>query len=88
KTLRENADKIPADVKQRIETKISTVKTALQGKEVPPIREAMQDLSQTMQEVGSAIYRQSEQTPPAGENTNDKKTGNDEGTVEGDFREV
>ena len=88
KTLREHTDKIPADVKQRIETKISTVKTALQGKEVPPIREAMQDLSQTMQEVGSAIYGQSEQTPPAGENTNDKKTSNDEGTVEGDFREV
>jgi len=85
KTLREHTDKIPADVKQRIET---TVKTALQGKEVPRIKEAMQDLSQTMQEVGSAIYGQSKQTPPAGENTNDKQTGNDEGTVEGDFREV
>ncbi|MCD6230980.1 MAG: molecular chaperone DnaK [Dehalococcoidia bacterium] len=88
KTLREHTDKIPADVKQRIETNISTVKTALQGKEVPRIKEAMQDLSQTMQEVGSAIYGQSKQTPPAGENTNDKQTGNDEGTVEGDFREV
>ncbi len=84
KTLRDQGDKIPADVKQEIDTKIASVKSALQGKDVTAIRNAMQELSQTMQKVGESVYQQPEQPPPGG-----KEPGEgEEGTVEGEFREV
>jgi molecular chaperone DnaK len=84
KTLRDYKDKIPADVKKDIDDKIASVKAALQGKDINAIRNAMQELSQTMQRVGSSVYQQPGQPPPGG-----KEPGEgDEGTVEGEFREV
>jgi molecular chaperone DnaK len=89
KTLRDHADKIPADVKHEVDTKIASVKSALQGKDVNAIRNAMQELSQTMQKVGASIYQQPGQPPPGGEGPGGEKPGGgEEGTVEGEFREV
>ena len=84
RTLRDYGDKIPADVKQEVDAKIASVKSALQGKDVDTIRRATQDLSQTMQKVGASAYQQPGQTPPGGE----EPGKGDEGTVEGEFREV
>jgi molecular chaperone DnaK len=84
KTLRDYKDKIPADVKKDIDDKIASVKASLQGKDVNAIRNAMQELSQAMQKVGASVYQQPGQQPPGGE----KPGGGDEGTVEGEFREV
>lgn len=84
KALRDHGDKIPADVKQEIDAKIASVKSALQGKDVKAIRNAMQELSQAMQKIGESLYQQPEQPPPGGE----EPGGGEEGTVEGEFREV
>jgi molecular chaperone DnaK len=91
KTLRDHADKIPADVKQEIEGKIANVRTALQGEDVNSIRSSMEELSQAMQKVGASVYEQPGQPPPgeggrSGEGTEGGEGG--EGTVEGEFREV
>ena len=88
KTLRDYGDKIPADVKQEIESKIATLKSTLQGKDVNSIRNSMQELSQAMQKAGASIYQQPGQPPPgSGQGPGGKKPG-EEGTVEGEFREV
>jgi len=84
KTLRDHGDKIPADAKQEIDAKIASVKSALQGQDVNAIRNAMQELSQVMQKVGASVYQQPGQPPPGGE----EPGGGEEGTVEGEFREV
>jgi molecular chaperone DnaK len=84
KTLRDQGDKIPDDVKQDIDAKIASVKSALQGQDIDTIRNAMQELSQTMQKVGESLYQQPEQPPPGGEEPGE----GEEGTVEGEFREV
>jgi molecular chaperone DnaK len=84
KTLRDYKDKIPDNVNREIESKIASVKSALQGKDINAIRKAMQELSQAMQKVGASVYQQPGQPPPGGE----KPGGGDEGTVEGEFREV
>ena len=60
------------------------MKSALQGKDINAIRNAMQELSQAMQKVGAAIYQQPGQPPPGREGPG----GGEEGTVEGEFREV
>jgi len=85
KTLREYKDKIPADLHKEVESKIAAVRSALQGKDINAVRRAAQELSDAMQKVGAAVYRQpppgGTQPPPGG-----KEGG--EGTVEGEFREV
>ena len=88
KTLRDYGDKIPADVKQEIESKIAALKSTLQGKDVNSIRTSMQELSQAMQKVGVSIYQQPGQPPPGGESGPGGKKPGEEGTVEGEFREV
>jgi len=84
-----NGDKIPADVKQEIDAKIASVKSALQGQDVNAIRNAMNELSQVMQKVGASVYQQPEQPPPGEQGAGEQGPGGeDDGTVEGKFREV
>jgi len=58
KALRDQVDEIPADLKQEIDDKIANVKSALQGQDIDSIRNAMQELSQAMQKVGTVAYQQ------------------------------
>ena len=91
KTLRENDEKIPADMKQDIETKITALKTGIQGQNVDTISKSMQELSEAMQKVGASVYQQAdskETKTDTGKDTNETSTGEEEGTVEGEFREV
>lgn len=87
RTLREQGDKIPADLKQQLEGKIAAVRSALQGTDVSYIRTTTQELSEVMQKVGTAVYGQAGTPPPPGGEAPGGGPG-DEGTVEGEFREV
>jgi molecular chaperone DnaK len=94
KTLRDNKDKIPADLNAEAESKIAAVKEALKGNDTNAIKSATQELNQTMQKIGQAVYSQ-QQPPPGGQQPpppppgeEGGKGGEDEGTVEGEFREV
>jgi molecular chaperone DnaK len=94
KTLRDQKDKIPADLNKEVESKIQAVRSALQGKDVEAINRATQELNESLQKVGAAVYQQQQQqppppgggTPPGSEPPKGK--GGEEGTVEGEFREV
>ncbi len=89
KTLRDHGDKIPADVKQEIDAKIASVKSALQGQDVNAIRNAMQELSQAMQKVGASGNQQPGQPPPEGYELVGEEPGEGEaGTAEGQLHEV
>ena len=90
KTLREQKDKIPSDLNQEVENKIQAVRSALQGTDMEAVRQTTRELNESLQKVGAAVYQQ---PPPPGsgsapgeeEPPPDKE---DEGTVEGEFREV
>jgi len=90
KTLREQGDKVPQDLKQQTEGKIAQVRSALQGSDINELRRAMQELSEALQQVGTAVYQA--QPPPSGEAPPGEEPPEgkppDEGTVEGEFREV
>ncbi len=88
KTLRENKDKIPADLNKGVEAKIQAVRSALQGADINAIRRASQELSDTMQKIGAAIYKQQPPPPPPPPGGEPPKGKEGEGTVEGEFREV
>lgn len=87
RTLREQGDKIPADLKQQLEGKIAAVRSALQGTDINYVRSTTQELSEVMQKVGTAVYGQAGTPPPPGGEAPGGGPG-DEGTVEGEFREV
>ncbi|MFH1651108.1 MAG: molecular chaperone DnaK, partial [Chloroflexota bacterium] len=88
--LRENKDKIPAELNQEAEDRVKAVRSALQGSDVEAIKRATQELSDTMQKIGTAIYKQ--QPPPPGEQPpppgGEPPSGGGDDTVEGEFREV
>jgi len=89
KSLREQKDKIPSDLNQEVESKVQVVRSALQGTDTDAIRQAAQELSETMQKIGAAVYGQ--QPPPPGGEAPGEETPpgkEEEGTVEGEFHEV
>ena len=94
KALRDYKDKIPADLNTEIDGKIKAVRTALQGSDTNAIQQAMQDLNNAMQKVGSTVYGQQQQQPPppGGQQPPPPPPPpggkGPEGTVEGEFREV
>jgi molecular chaperone DnaK len=101
KTLREQKDKIADELNKEVEEKVAAVRSALQGSDIEATRQATQELSETMQKVGAAVYQQEtppeQQPPPGGEAPPEGEAAGggeappgkeDEGTVEGEFREV
>jgi molecular chaperone DnaK len=74
KILREQKDKIPADLAKEIEEKAAAVRSAIQGSDINEVRRAMQELSATMQKVGSTVYSQ-----PPGQGREESKESGKEG---------
>jgi molecular chaperone DnaK len=86
KTLRDLGDKVPADLHSEVEAKVKAVRDALQGTDSNEVRSAMNTLSEAMQRIGAHVYGQAGAPPPPG---GEEAPGPaEEGTVEGEFREV
>ena len=64
KALRDAGDKVPANVKDDVNAKISAVRSALQGQDARAIQKATTDLAQAAQAIGSAMYGKGEPQPP------------------------
>ncbi|MBI2268007.1 MAG: molecular chaperone DnaK [Candidatus Blackburnbacteria bacterium] len=78
KALKDAGDKVPADVKEKVETEIKNVKDVLAkadaGKD--EIEAASKKLSEILQEVGSSLYG-SPQGSPRGDSTGEEPVGAD-----------
>ena len=86
KTLRDNKDKISEELNKEVEEKVAAVRSVQQADDIEAIRKTSQELSETMQKVGEAVY--SQQPPEGGEAPPEDEGGDDEDTVEGEFKEV
>ncbi|MCL4230475.1 MAG: molecular chaperone DnaK [Dehalococcoidia bacterium] len=87
KTLRDNAGKIPADLKTEVEEKVKDVRSAIESDDADRMRTALEALSSSMQKIGEAVYGQAGAAGHDGEH-GPESAGSEEGTVEGEFREV
>ncbi|QCQ92529.1 molecular chaperone DnaK [Rhodococcus sp. SGAir0479] len=56
KFIKDNEDKVPADVKEKVESAITEVKTALAGTDLAAVKSAVEKLSTESQALGQAIY--------------------------------
>jgi molecular chaperone DnaK len=96
KTLDEHGDKISSELKLDIENKISEVRDILDNdpENIERLRPAYQDLTQTLSQVGEALYQDAgmpqEPATNGAEASSDEQaeSEDDEATVEGEFREV
>ena len=91
KMLKENGDKLPADVKSEAESKLADLKTAVQSGNVDDIKAKQEALSQVfekMYQAAAAAQQASGAQPgPDAGASNQQKPG-DDGVVDADFKEV
>jgi len=88
RTLSDYGDKIPAELKAELESKIAAVRDILENdrENVDRLKPAYEEMTTTLSRVGASMY---EQTPPTeGAPEADEAAAEDEATVEGEFREV
>ncbi len=93
KTLRDNADKIDAALKTEVEEKVKDVRAAIEADDADRMRATLEALNVSMQKIGEAVYGQAGAgaTPdgqPGGGQFDQENGPAEEGTVEGEFREV
>ncbi|HET9410449.1 MAG TPA: Hsp70 family protein, partial [Candidatus Dormibacteraeota bacterium] len=93
KVMKDNDDKIPADVKAEVTTKLESLKTAAKGSDTALLRKEMDDFNEALQKIGQHIYQQAG-TPAGGgqaggggspDGEAEKKQ---EDVVDADYREV
>ena len=91
KLLNEQGDKVPAELKQEVESKVAALRSAIQSNDLSSMQTAMNDLNTTLQQVGQTVYSQ-DGAPQEGGAASGGEQGapgaQPEGTVEGEYREV
>jgi len=88
RTIREHADKVPAELKTEVEADIAAVRTAHAGTDIDALRRAVDTLNASMQKIGQAVYATAGAPGAAPEGQAGGAAPSEEGTVEGEFREV
>lgn len=101
KMISDNADKIPAELREEVEGKIATLKGAIEGNNLPEMQTSMADLNDALQRLGQAVYSQAaddgmptdpdmgdiEDVSVSDDQETDTSSSSDD-TIEGEFREV
>ena len=90
KMLKENGDKLPADVKSDAEAKLADLKTAVQSGNVDDIKAKQEALSQVFEKMyqAAAAAQQAAGAQPGADAGATNEKSNDDGVVDADFKEV
>ena len=102
KALRDFGDKVPAEIKSKVEAEVANVKKALESDDPARIKSATEQLFQVVQQIGASVYQQG--GPAAGRRQDlvrkvlpgwarawsgrdgVRKPGGDDDVVDGEFR--
>ena len=90
KMLKENGDKLPADVKSDAEAKLADLKTAVQSGSIDDIKAKQEALSQVFEKMyqAAAAAQQAAGAQPGADAGATNEKPNDDGVVDADFKEV
>ncbi len=99
KLLRDNSDKIPADVKKEVEESTASLRSTMNTDDVDQIRKATESLDQTIQKVGASMYQQTGANPAQADPQSGEQPGPDSGNpppsdkdggdvVDGEFKNI
>eukprot|EP00270_Netrium_digitus_P001841 TRINITY_DN1204_c0_g2_i1.p1 TRINITY_DN1204_c0_g2~~TRINITY_DN1204_c0_g2_i1.p1 ORF type:complete len:695 (-),score=258.30 TRINITY_DN1204_c0_g2_i1:165-2249(-) len=79
KQLKELGDKVPADIKGKVEVKVAKLKEVVTGGSTAAIKDAMNELQQELMTIGQAMYSSGGAAPGA-----EEKKGSDD-VIDADF---
>jgi molecular chaperone DnaK len=79
KFVKDNDEKLPADVKEKVTNAADEAKEALKGTDVAAIRAAMEKLTTESQAMGQAMYAQTDASAGAGEGGADASSSSGKG---------
>jgi molecular chaperone DnaK len=90
KVIKDNEDKIPADVKAEVNAKLETLKAAAKGSDTALLRKEMDDFNEALQKIGQHIYQGAGAASGGGQPGGGGTDGGDkkEDVVDADYREV
>jgi molecular chaperone DnaK len=96
KVIKDNADKIPDDVKTEVNTKLEALKSAAKGSDTNALRRQMDEFNEALQKIGQHIYQgagsgagtPSEAAGTDGHAGGDGAKKKEEDVVDADYREV
>ena len=88
KTLSEKSEKIDEHLKNKIESSITDLKSALESDESGALKEAFDKFMIDIQDLGQAVYSQQETAADDGQNNDEEKEVDEPEAVDGEFREV
>jgi len=88
KLLKDMGEKIPADQRSNVESKVTDLREAVQGDDKARIQKLIDALQADMQAISQAAYQQPGASPEAGGGPTEAESGKDEDVVEGEFREA
>jgi molecular chaperone DnaK len=85
KMLKDAGDKVAEADRKPVEEKIEALKSALKADDAEAIKKAADELATVAQKIGAAMYEKQQKQDASG--GTDKESGDEKGTVEGDFSE-
>ena len=87
KLIKDNDDKLPADVKSEVQGDVDALKTALQSEDDDAVKTAFDKLSQSQTKLGEAIYQsgQAENAAAGGPGTDATEPTSDEDIVDAEL---
>ena len=94
KALRDFGDKVPADIKSEIETKVADVRNAVDGEDIEAMKSATEELGKLVQKIGASVYQTQEfrgdvpgaEAPQGGEADPSSGTSEDD-VIDGEVKE-
>jgi molecular chaperone DnaK len=95
KSLKDFGDKVPEDLKKKIEEQVTKVRNVMNGEDVEATRREVEALNQLIQQIGAAAYQQGAPQPgtpgeeqPGGDSGGQSGPASGEDVVDGEFRNV
>ncbi|MEA3440683.1 MAG: molecular chaperone DnaK, partial [Chloroflexota bacterium] len=98
KVLKDLGDKVPADMKSKVEDGVVSVREVMGSDDIEAITKTTEDLNQIVQQIGAAAYAQADpaegepspdaEPSPDSEPETDSGTSDDEDVVDGEFEDA
>jgi molecular chaperone DnaK len=96
KVMKDNAEKIPADVKTEVEGKLEALKSAAKGSDTNLLRRQIDEFNEALQKIGTHIYQQGGEAAAAAPHDGSPDGGSKAGAgkkpaddvVDAEYREV
>src|SRR5438876_999037 len=93
KVIKDNEARIPEDVKNEVNAKLESLKTAAKGSDTKALQREMDEFNEALQKIGQHIYQEAGASTPTGapadgSPSGETKTEKEGEVVDADYREV